>query len=150
MLCYWPTIHNWILKICPKFQVISSHLFEVDELLDEHWAKIVRGKNISTPIYVECEKMHQSKVCVQEFSYYASGLDIQLPLFTSTLWRTWYSDFRLVASFFPDISKIQEKWRPWDFSKAHAPDCRLRLICTLRSLNFCHLHVQESETSNDG
>ena len=25
LLCYWPTIHNLISKICPKFQVISSH-----------------------------------------------------------------------------------------------------------------------------
>ena len=36
LLCYWPTIHKLISKICPKFQVISSHFFEVDELLDEH------------------------------------------------------------------------------------------------------------------
>ena len=27
LLCYWPTIHNSISKICPKFQVISSHFF---------------------------------------------------------------------------------------------------------------------------
>ena len=55
--CYWPTIHNLILKICPKFQVISSHFFEVDELLDEHWAKIVQSENISTRIYVKCDTM---------------------------------------------------------------------------------------------
>ena len=29
----------------------------------------MRSENISTPIYVECDKMYQSKVCVQEFSY---------------------------------------------------------------------------------
>ena len=34
--------------------------------------------NISTAIYVECDEMYQSKVCVQEFSYFVSGLDIQL------------------------------------------------------------------------
>ena len=78
LLCYWPTIHNSISKSCPKFQVISSHFFEVDELLDEHWAKIVRSENISTPIYVECDKMYRSKVCVQEFWYFVPGLDIQL------------------------------------------------------------------------
>ena len=76
--CYWPTIHNSISKICPKFQVISSHFFEVDELLDEHWVKIVQSEKISTPIYVECDKMYRSKVCVQEFSYFVSGLDIQV------------------------------------------------------------------------
>ena len=30
---------TWYLKICPKFQVLSSHFSEVDELFDEHWAK---------------------------------------------------------------------------------------------------------------
>ena len=51
-----------------------SLFLEVDELLDE----IVLSENILTPIYVECDKMYRSKVCVQEFSYFASGLDIQL------------------------------------------------------------------------
>ena len=51
---------------------------EVYELLGEHWVKIVQSEKISTPIYVECDKMYQSKVCVQEFSYFVSGLDIQL------------------------------------------------------------------------
>ena len=78
LLCYWATIHNLISKICPKIQILSSHLFEVDELLDELWAKIVRSESISTPIYVGCDKMYQSKVCVQEFSYFVSGLEIQL------------------------------------------------------------------------
>ena len=39
---------------------------------------MVQSENISTPIYVECYKMYQSKVCVQEFWYFVSGLDIQL------------------------------------------------------------------------
>ena len=75
--CYWPTIHNSIWKICPKFQAISSHFFGVDELLDEYWAKIVQSENISTPIYAECDKMYQLKVCFQEFWYIVAGLDIQ-------------------------------------------------------------------------
>ena len=40
----------------------------------------MRSENISTPIYVECDKMYRSKVCVQEFSYFVSGLDIQVAL----------------------------------------------------------------------
>ena len=46
LLCYWPTIHNSISKICPKFQVISFRFFKVDELLNEHWAKLcnLKGK----------------------------------------------------------------------------------------------------------
>ena len=51
-----------------------SLFLDVDELLDE----IVLSENILTPIYVECDKMYRSKVCVQEFSYFVSGLDIQL------------------------------------------------------------------------
>ena len=41
-------------------------------------AKIERGENILTPIYVECDKMYRSKVCVQQFKYFVSALDIQL------------------------------------------------------------------------
>ena len=41
----------------------------------------MRSENISTLIYVECDKMYRSKACVQEFSYFVSGLDIQLEKF---------------------------------------------------------------------
>ena len=57
--------------------ITPSHSFEVNELLDDQWAKIVQSENILTPIYVECYKMYQSKVCVQEFWYCLGGLDIQ-------------------------------------------------------------------------
>ena len=66
-----------ISKIYPKLQVLTFHFFEVDELLNENWAKIVLSENISTPIHVQCDKMYQSKVCVQEFWYFVSGLDIR-------------------------------------------------------------------------
>ena len=69
--CYWPTIHNSISKICPKFQLLGSNSLEVDEhheLLDEKWAKIVLTENISTSIHVECDKMYWSKVCVHRRS----------------------------------------------------------------------------------
>ena len=68
LLCYWPTIHLLILKICPKFQVLSSQFFEVNELLNEQWAKIVRKESFPT----------QQKVYSQEFWYIVSGIDIQL------------------------------------------------------------------------
>ena len=38
----------------------------------------MQSENISTQIYVECYRMYQSMVCVQKFSYFVSGLDIQL------------------------------------------------------------------------
>ena len=44
---------------------------------NEQGAKIVWSENISTPIHVKCNKMYQSKVCVQEFWYFVPGLDIQ-------------------------------------------------------------------------
>ena len=50
--CYWLTIHDLISRVCPKFQVLSSHFPEFDELLDEQWTKSVRSENISTPTYV--------------------------------------------------------------------------------------------------
>ena len=80
LLCYWPTIHNSISKICPKFQVITDQFslfrgrWAARSCLDEHLAKIVRSEKISTPIYVKCDKMYRSKVCVQEFPYFVSGL----------------------------------------------------------------------------
>ena len=66
------------LSWSPKFQVISSHFLEVYELLSENWAKIVQSEKISTPIFFECDKRYQSKDCVQGFTYFVSGLDIQL------------------------------------------------------------------------
>ena len=71
LLCYWPTIYNLISKICPKFQSLSSHFFKVDELLHKHWAKIVQSENVqvSTPIYIECNKMYWPNVCIQGFWY---------------------------------------------------------------------------------
>ena len=57
--------------------MISSHFFEVNELPDEHWANILRIEIFSTPIYVECDKIYRSNVCVQEFWYIVSGLENQ-------------------------------------------------------------------------
>ena len=37
----------------------------------------MRSENISTQIYVECDKMYRSKVCVQEFWYFVPDLDIR-------------------------------------------------------------------------
>ena len=102
LLCYWPIIHNSISKISPKFQVISSHFFDGRSMSCS--MKIVRSENISTPIYVKCDKMYRSKVCVQEFSYFVSGLDIQLEkseyaknsVAGGELWRVIYRFFQAI------------------------------------------------------
>ena len=47
-MCYWPTIYNLISKICPKFQILSSHFFWVNELLNEHWANIFQLQSMSS------------------------------------------------------------------------------------------------------
>ena len=39
LFCCLPIIFNLILKISPKFQGHSSHFSEVNELLNEHFAK---------------------------------------------------------------------------------------------------------------
>ena len=33
---------KWVLKVCPKFKFSCSHFSEVNDLLDEHWAKNVQ------------------------------------------------------------------------------------------------------------
>ena len=44
-LGFWPTIHNSTSKICPKFQILSSHFSRLMS-----WKKIVESENLSTPI----------------------------------------------------------------------------------------------------
>ena len=36
LLCYQPTIHIYISKICPKLQVLTFYFSEVNELLKKH------------------------------------------------------------------------------------------------------------------
>ena len=55
------------------------------------------SEHISTPIYVECDKKYRSKVCVQEFSNFVSGLDIQSeqseynsPVRKTLIWEPWF------------------------------------------------------------
>ena len=52
--------------------------------LCEQWAKFVWSENISTPIYVDCDKMYWAKVCIQEFWYYL-GLIFNLSYLRSTI-----------------------------------------------------------------
>ena len=54
LLCFWPTIHNSVLKIYPEFQVLSSHFSEVNdsELLSAQWALSKNILNPMSPIYV--------------------------------------------------------------------------------------------------
>ena len=70
LLCYsgWCAIDqpsiSWSRtgKICHNFQVLSYHSgFEIDEVLDLHWAKLVRRETISSPIYVKCYNIHWKK-----------------------------------------------------------------------------------------
>ena len=44
-LCYWSTINNSFLNICPKFQVASFNC-EVDDLLNEHQGENVLRENM--------------------------------------------------------------------------------------------------------
>ena len=81
-----------ISKIWPKFQVISS-LFEVNELLDEHWAKIVLSKHISTPIYA-------IKCIDQRFAFKNSHISV---------WP-WYSSWKF-NYYSPVCQKISCRWR---------------------------------------
>ena len=42
-------------------------------MLYEHWAKVMQNETISTPIFVGCYSVFQSKVCCPEFWYNLSG-----------------------------------------------------------------------------
>ena len=78
LLCCRPTIHNLILKICPKFQVISFHFLG---WWAAWWAlskNCVKWKYFNSNLCWMWGKMYQSKVCVQEFWNFVSGLDIQV------------------------------------------------------------------------
>ena len=50
LLCYWPSIHQPIFKICPKFQVLSSHFFKVNgpETLCSPWAILCGTEPVRT------------------------------------------------------------------------------------------------------
>ena len=65
--------------ICPKFQVLISHFFKVNELLDEHKAKNMQSENISTPIYVKGD---------QGFAYKKSGISCLALIFNLNNPRT--------------------------------------------------------------
>ena len=73
LLCYWPTVHKSILKVCPAFQVLSSHMISeanaLAALLDEHWVKIVwRGK-------IQLQSMSNALMCIyKRFSAKNSGI----------------------------------------------------------------------------
>ena len=45
---------GWVMHICLKFQVLIFSPSEVDDMLNEHWAKTVLKDNVSTSIYVIC------------------------------------------------------------------------------------------------
>ena len=60
--CYRFVVQIWISSLMIASAVVHQHCTE----------------NISTPFYVKCNEMYRSKVCVQEFSYFVPGLDIQL------------------------------------------------------------------------
>ena len=54
---------NLLANIGPTLQVLRFSLFEgwilVDDLLDEHWKQSVERENISTPIYTQCNNLHE-------------------------------------------------------------------------------------------
>ena len=114
LLCYWPTIQNLISKICPKFQVTSSHFFKVNELLDKQGAKNCANWNISTPIYIECDKMYRSKVYVQELPWYSIWTWYWTPaLQLKSVWGMSLEKSLMRPSFFLYFRKIRNKRSHW-------------------------------------
>ena len=71
LLCYWPKIHNLIPKIC-----LSLHFSEVNNMLNENWAKNVLWENISTLIYVKCNSMCWLIFCVDQSCCHKFAINI--------------------------------------------------------------------------
>ena len=67
LLCYWPTTHNPIFKVCPKFQFFSPHFYHVDDL------KLCEEKM--------CNSNLCRIICVdQGFAVKNSGISIWIPI----------------------------------------------------------------------
>ena len=86
LLCYWPIIQNSISKICPKFQVLSSHFFKVDELLNKQWAKIVWSEIFQLQ---RVQSMSNAIRCIdQRFAFKNSGISCLALIFNLSIPRT--------------------------------------------------------------
>ena len=82
LLCYWSTIHNSISKICPKFQVLSSHFVKVDELLDS--ARWSMSKNCAM------WKYFNSNLCQMRKDVLIKGLRSRILVLRAWPWySTW-------------------------------------------------------------
>ena len=85
VLCYWPTIHSLISKICPKLN------FSVLTFLMSRRCSMSSGQNLykemqgSTPIHVQCDNMYWPKVWSHCFWYILCGL-----IWTWAVWEWQY------------------------------------------------------------
>ena len=104
LLYYWPNSHYSILKICPKFQVLSFQFSGVNELLDEHWAKI---ENISTAIY----KMYQWKFLHSRILIYSVWLKKNCHSQSAT-WTTSLTENDHLLYFWPTVHNLFSKTCP--------------------------------------
>ena len=68
----------------------------------------MRSENISTPIYVDCYMTYRSKICVQEFSYFVSGLDVQVEKseYDSSVRQKISCRWRNMTSYIPFFEKL--------------------------------------------
>ena len=83
LLCYWPSIHHSILKIWITFQMLSSHFSEVNELLNEHWAKNVKWKYFNSN---STRAIQEWQSCMQFFLFRDLWIIQRLSVAMSAAW----------------------------------------------------------------
>ena len=94
------TKHNVIAKICPTFQVLSSHFCEVKMLLYEHWAKncVIRKYFNST--------LYPIRVIPMWKYVLTQGLQLRILVHLVSVWP-WYSTWAI------------RKWQPCNAAELH-------------------------------
>ena len=64
LMCYWPTIHNLILKMCPKFSKSQSSLFQIQWAVWWALSKNCAKWNFSTPMSPIYVKSLRSRILI--------------------------------------------------------------------------------------
>ena len=102
----------------------------------------LQSEDISTPIYVECDKMYRSKVCIQEFWYCLSSLELPL-ISTRAIWDRQFCTLKAVRNSSSNMtihipffsSNCYEPMAEWLRLVVDSLETRVRLLHSAES--FC-------------
>ena len=129
-MCYWPTSHNSILKTCPKSQVLSFHLSEINDLLSRQLPEVsdfvarsrcqkntAMRESYAKRVLFAIRKMRAvcSACCLQLHAKRVQFSNGPCFLTRATCKKVWHKSYTsghclLLRSFFTNIEK---KWVLW-------------------------------------